>query len=124
MDPIADMLVAIKNGYMAKKSQVLVPYSKFKFEIAKVLEKENFVGKVQMKDNLILVDIIYDNKNPKLHQIKKVSKLGLRIYIKSKNIKKVKGGRGITIISTPKGVMAGHDAKKKNLGGEVICQVW
>ncbi|OGD84689.1 30S ribosomal protein S8 [Candidatus Curtissbacteria bacterium RIFCSPLOWO2_01_FULL_41_18] len=124
MDPIADMLVAIKNGYMAKKSQVLVPYSKFKFEIAKVLEKENFVGKTQKKDNLLLVDIIYDNKNPKLHQIKKVSKLGLRIYIKSKNIKKVKGGRGITIISTPKGVMAGHDAKKKNLGGEVICQVW
>ena len=124
MDPIADMLVAIKNGYMAKKSQVLVPYSKFKFEVAKVLEKENFVGKTQKKDNLLLVDIIYDNKNPKLHQIKKVSKLGLRIYIKSKNIKKVKGGRGITIISTPKGVMAGHDAKKKNLGGEVICQVW
>ena len=124
MDPIADMLVAIKNGYMAKKSQVLVPYSKFKFEIAKVLEKENFVGKTQKKDNLLLVDIVYDNKNPKLHQIKKVSKLGLRIYIKSKNIKKVKGGRGITIISTPKGVMAGHDAKKKNLGGEVICQVW
>ena len=91
MDPIADMLVAIKNGYMAKKSQVLVPYSKFKFEIAKVLEKENFVGKTQKKDNLLLVDIIYDNKNPKLHQIKKVSKLGLRIYIKSKNIKKVKG---------------------------------
>src|SRR3989344_3343375 len=124
MDPIADMLVAIKNGYMAKKSQVLVPYSKFKFEIAKVLEKENFVGKVQMKDNLILVDIIYDNKNPRLNQIKKVSKLGLRIYIKSKNIKKIKGGRGITIISTPKGVMTGNDAKRKNLGGEVICQVW
>ena len=124
MDPIADMLVAIKNGYMAKKSQVLVPYSKFKFEIAKVLEKENFVGKTQKKDNLLLVDIIYDNKNPKLHQIKKISKLGLRIYIKSKNIKKVKGGRGITIVSTPKGVMTGHDAKKKNLGGEVICQIW
>ena len=124
MDPIADMLVAIKNGYMAKKSQVLVPYSKFKFEVAKVLEKENFVGKTQKKDNLLLVDIIYDNKNPKLHQIKKVSKLGLRIYIKSKNIKKVKGGRGITIVSTPKGVMTGHDAKKKNLGGEVICQIW
>lgn len=124
MDPIADMLVAIKNGYMAKKSQVLVPHSKFKFEIARVLEKENFVGKVQMKDNLILVDIIYDNKNPRLNQIKKVSKLGLRIYIKSKNIKKIKGGRGITIISTPKGVMTGNDAKKKNLGGEVICQVW
>ena len=124
MDPIADMLVAIKNGYMAKKSQVLVPYSKFKFEIAKVLEKENFVGKTQKKDNLLLVDIVYDNKNPKLHQIKKISKLGLRIYIKSKNIKKVKGGRGITIVSTPKGVMTGHDAKKKNLGGEVICQVW
>lgn len=124
MDPIADMLVAIKNGYMARKSQVLVPYSKFKFEIAKVLEKENFVGKTQKKDNLLLVNIIYDNKNPKLHQIKKVSKLGLRIYIKSKNIKKVRGGRGITIVSTPKGVMTGHDAKKKNLGGEVICQVW
>ena len=124
MDPIADMLVAIKNGYMAKRSQVLVPYSKFKFEIAKVLEKENFIGKVQNKDNLLFIDIINDNKNPKLHQIKKISKLGLRVHVRSKNIKKVKGGRGMFIISTPQGVMTSDDAKKKNLGGEVICEVW
>lgn len=124
MDPIADMLVAIKNGYMAKKSQVLVPYSKFKFEIAKVLEKENFIGKVQGKDNLLLIDIMSDNKNPKLHQIKKISKLGLRVHVRSKNIKKVKGGRGMFIISTPQGVMTSDEAKKKNLGGEVICEVW
>lgn len=124
MDPIADMLIAIKNGYMAKRPQVLVPYSNFKFEVAKVLEKENFISKVQTKDKLLIIDIPADSKNPKLHQVKKVSKLGLRVHVKSKNIKKIKGGRGAVIISTSQGVMTGVDAKKKNLGGEVICEVW
>ena len=124
MDPIADMLVAIKNGYMVKRPHVLVPYSKFKFEIAKVLEKENFISKIQTKDKSLLIDIPTDTKNPKLHQVKKVSKLGLRVHVKSKNIAKIKGGRGTVIISTSQGVMTGVDAKKKNLGGEIICEDW
>jgi len=124
MDPVADMLVIIKNGYLAKKTEVLVPSSRFKFEIAKLLEKEKFVNEVSKKDSKILVKLTYEGKDPKITQIKKVSKLGLRIYTKAKNIKKIKGGRGLTIISTSQGVMSGQEAKTKKLGGEIICHVY
>jgi len=124
MDPIADMLTVIKNGYMANKHEVIVPYSKFKFAVAKVLEKEKFVGKIDKSDATLKIALLYENQQPKLTQVNKISKLGLRIYVRSKNIKKVKGGIGIVIISTPKGILTGDEAKKLNLGGEVICQVW
>lgn len=124
MDPIADMLVAIKNGYMAKKPKVVMPYSKFKLAVAKVLEKEKFVQSVVMEDKVIQIELIYENKKPKIETIKKMSKLGLRVYVKSKNIKSIRGGRGLVIVSTPKGVMSGKEAKAKNLGGELICHIW
>ena len=124
MDPVADMLVAIKNGYLAKKVQILVPFSKFKYEIAKVLENEKFVGKTAKKDNQILIELFYEDGKPKITDIKRVSKLGLLVYEKSKNLKKIKGGRGILIITTPKGLMTGEQGKAKKLGGEVICRVW
>ncbi len=124
MDPVADMLVTIKNGYMARKNHVVVPYSNFKFEIAKILEKEKFIDKIEKEDKTIKIVLAYDNKKPRITSIKKVSKLGLRIYIKSKNIGKIKGGRGMAIVSTSKGVMADRDARRQKLGGEVICKLW
>jgi len=131
MDPIADMLVTIKNGYMAQKPKVSVPLSGFKLQIAKVLEKEKVVSKVTKKSAHdhkakpeIEIELSYEGRKPKVWQIKRVSKLGLRVYTKSKNIKKIKGGRGMVIISTPKGVMTGSEAKAKKLGGEIICQIW
>lgn len=124
MDPIANMLVTVKNGYMAKKSQVSFPYSKFKLEIAKVLEADKFVANVNKNELIITLDLIYENGKPKITEIKRISKLGLRVYKKIKNVKKVKGGRGIYIISTPQGVMTDKTARTKKLGGEVICQVW
>jgi len=124
MDPIANMLVTIKNGYLAKKSEVSFPYSKFKLEIAKVLEADKFVANVNKNELRITLDLIYENGKPKITEIKKVSKLGLRVYKKIKNIKKVKGGRGIYVVSTPQGVMTDKTARTKKLGGEVICQVW
>src|SRR3989344_1005258 len=123
MDPIADLLITIKNGYMAKKNSVSVPYSKFRLSIAKVLEKEKFVGKTDKVDKVIEISLLYENGKPKITHIKKVSKPGLRIYTKSKNIKSTKGGRGATVISTPHGVMTEKDARAQKLGGEVICQV-
>ena len=87
MDPIADLLITIKNGYMAKKNSVSVPYSKFRLSIAKVLEKEKFVGKTDKVDKVIEISLLYENGKPKITHIKKVSKPGLRIYTKSKNIK-------------------------------------
>jgi len=124
VDPIADMLTIIRNGYMAKKPAVSIPFSKFKLEVVKILEKEGYVGKVNKNNNKIDVDLVYEKQKPKVNQIKKVSKLGLRIYSKRKHLKSVKGGRGIYILTTAKGVMTEKEAKKKNLGGEVICQVW
>ena len=124
MDPVANMFVIIKNGYMANKVNVLVPYSKFKFDIVKVLEKQKFIGKISKKENKIEIDLLYENQKPKIQEIRKISKLGLRVYSKSIHINSVRGGRGLTIISTPEGVMTGAEARKKNLGGEVICQLW
>lgn len=124
MDTIANMLTIIKNGYMAKKLEVLVPLGKHKLAIAKILSAAQFVGLVEKSGNKIKIELAYENQKPKIHDIKKVSKPGLRIYIKSKNVKKIKGGKGLILISTPQGVMSGDDAKAKKLGGEVICRVW
>lgn len=124
MDPIADMLIAIKNGYMANLPSVTMPLSKFKLEVAKALEKEKFIGKIQNQDKKITIELLYENQKPKISQIRKVSKLGLRVYTKSKKIPVLKGGRGIYIISTPLGVMTSKEAKQKKVGGEVICKVW
>ncbi len=124
MDSIADMIVIIKNGYMAKKSQVSLRLSNFKLELAKALEKEGYIGKVAKNDKRITIDLIYSLNKPRITEIKRVSKSGLRVYIKSKGIKPVKGGRGTIIVSTPKGLMSGKEAQKKNLGGEVVCRVW
>ena len=124
MDPIADMLTIIRNGYQVQRQSVSVPFSRFKFEIAKLLEREKFLGKVAKKDTYIDIQLLYENQKPKVTRIQRVSKLGLRIYAKSKNIKKIKGGKGLTIISTPKGLMTDREAKTNNLGGEVILQAW
>lgn len=124
MDPVADMLIAVKNAYMAKKLELDVPYSKFKLAVARVFSKQNFIGKVEHKDSQINIGLLYKNNKAGIGEIKRISKLGRRVYIKSKDIKKVKGGLGMFIISTPQGVMTSFDAKKKKLGGEIICQVY
>lgn len=124
MDPVADMLVAIKNGYLARKDLVTVPYSKFKHEIVKVLEKKKLVGILKKEDNKLLIELVYENSQPKIKEIKRVSKLGLRTYSKYKHINLVRGGRGFYIISTPKGVMESDEATKLKVGGELICMVY
>ena len=124
MDPIADMITIIRNGYLAYKGDVLVPYSKFKEQIAHVLAKENFIAGIKKDGENIKIDLLYEGGKPKIKEIKKVSKLGLRVYSKSKKLGEVKGGRGIYIVTTPKGVMSSKEAKTKKLGGEIICLVW
>lgn len=124
MDPIADMLVTIKNGYLARKTHVDIRMSKFKYELAKLLEKEKFVSKVEKKDNLINIKLLYINENPKITEIKRVSRVSIRTYSKSKHLQSVRGGRGLLVISTSHGVMSEKDARAKNLGGEVICRIW
>jgi small subunit ribosomal protein S8 len=129
-DPIGDMLIRIKNGYLARRAVVEVPYSKMKEEIAKLLVKEGYLKnfKSQMSNvksgKILRIELKYEGKRPAIEGVKRISKPGVRIYAKAGEIPKVKYGFGITIVSTSKGIMTGREAKKKNLGGEVICQVW
>ena len=109
---------------MAKKAKVAVPYSKFKLAVAQTIERAKFTGKVQKDNRVINIELVYENGKPKIQVVKKISKLGLRVYAKGKSIKTIKGGRGITIVSTPQGVMTDKEARIKKLGGELICQIW
>jgi len=128
MDPISDMLTQIRNAQAVKKETVNVSFSNLKYEIAKVLEKEGFLKKVgkQGKKTRKKIEIIlkYDSGAPVISGLKRISKPGQRIYKKRREIKRVKGGYGKTIISTSKGLMTDREARKQKLGGEVICEVW
>lgn len=123
-DSLSDLLARIKNGYMAGKKEVTCYLSKMKLAVAKILEKEGFVEKVESDDKFIKIVLKYKNKKGALENFKRVSKPGLRVYVKHDKIKKPFGGLGISIISTPQGIMTGINAKKKKLGGELLCQVW
>jgi len=127
-DPITDMLNQIKNAQAVGKADVLIPLSKIKNQIADILCKENFISEIKKttKDGLkvLKISLKYDIDLPAITGFKRVSKPGQRIYYGVSEIKKVKGGYGISIISTSKGLMTNKDAKKQKLGGEVICEVW
>lgn len=127
-DPITDMLNQIRNGQAVLKTDVLIPFSKIKYEIAAILSANGFLGEVKKavkgKHKALKINLKYDNGVPAISGIKRVSKPGQRIYEKVIGIKKVRGGYGMSIISTPKGLMTNKEAKNKKLGGEIICQVW
>jgi len=127
-DPITDMLNYIRNATAVQKPEVLVPFSTLKNEIATVLAKAGFLGDVKKtakgKTKAIKIQLKYDNGIPAMEGSRRVSKPGQRIYVKAGAIKKVRGGFGISVISTPKGLMTGLEAKKANLGGEVLLEVW
>lgn len=127
-DPITDMLNQIKNAQAVQKTEVLVPLSKIKNEIADILSKEGFIGEVKKatkgKIKSLKITLKYDNEVPAIAGFKRVSKPGQRIYQGFSEIKKVRGGYGLSIISTSKGLMTNKDARYKKMGGEVICQVW
>lgn len=125
---VGDMISAIRNGYMANLASVVIPYSSYKEAVARVLENEGYLGSVKIeekdgKKNLVF-SLKYNERKPQLTEIKLISKPGLRRYVKTKEVKKVLGGLGIVILSTPKGVLTGKMARKQGLGGEVICEVW
>jgi small subunit ribosomal protein S8 len=128
-DPIADLLIRIKNAYLAKRLEVVIPYSKVKEGVVAVLVKYEFVDAYEVegegKNKMITVQLRYDETGKMaIENIKRVSKPGLRRYTNSKHIEKIRNGFGISIITTNKGIMAGHEAQAQNLGGEVLAQVW
>jgi small subunit ribosomal protein S8 len=128
MDIISDLLNQIRNAQAVFKETVEIPFSNLKYEIAKILEKEKFVGKVEKKGRktkkIIEIILKYEDKTPAISYLGRISRPGQRIYFPAKKVKKVKGGYGIAIISTSKGLMTDKEARKQKLGGEVIAEIW
>ena len=133
LDPIADMLTRIRNAQAAGKPSVSFPVSKLKHVIAQILEREGFVARVEkqvdgVKGTLCVwlkyTQVSQTKKEPAIQEITLVSKQGCRVYVKSHDVKKVKNGYGIAIVSTSQGVMTGGEAYAKGLGGEYLCKVW
>ncbi len=128
-DPIADMLTRIRNAIMARHDSVLVPASKIKLAIARILKAEGFItdyevvkGKTQ---RVIKIHLRYDEGNRStISGLERVSKPGLRVYSGRGDIPRVYGGLGIAIVSTPKGVLTGQQAWRQGVGGELLCYVW
>ena len=123
-DPIADLLIRIKNAGKARKTSLSLPHSKVKEQILKVLKERNFISDYKVetdKHKNLYVDL---NEAHAQLNVKRVSKPGQRIYVKTSEIKKINGGLGLAVISTPKGIMSGESATKNKLGGEYICQVF
>ena len=127
-DTIADMIIRIKNGYLARKGVVEVPFSKMKQSIAQILVSERYVEDVRVEEKdahkNLLVTLRYVGKTPAVTDVKRISKPGRRVYSPATTLPKALGGYGITIVSTNKGIMTETEARKQKVGGEVLCKVW
>ncbi len=126
-DPIGDMLARIKNAQVRNHSKVSLPSSKFKAKIADVLKSEGYIIDYKINDEKkpsIEINLKYNSGNPVINTIERISKPGRRIFSSASSLPKINNGLGIAIISTPEGVMTDIDARKKKLGGEIICKVF
>lgn len=125
-DPIADMLTRIRNGLHSGKETVLVPSSKIKLSIAQILLNAGYISEVKevKQDNFAYIALKLNQSKKPITKLQRVSKPGRRMYTPKTEIPSVLGGRGIVILSTPVGVLTGSDARKKGVGGELICKVW
>ena len=128
-DPIADMLTRVRNASRARHTEVVVPASRTKREIARILKEEGFIADVREEragpSQLLRIELKYvDGKVPVVSGLKRISKPGLRVYAQKTDIPRVLGGLGIVIVSTSKGIMTGSQAKQAQLGGEILAYVW
>ena len=128
-DPIADMLTRMRNAIMARHSQVLVPASRMKLSIARILKEDGFITDYEVvrgkPERIIKIHLRYfENNQSVISGLERVSKPGLRTYVQRKEIPRVYGGLGIAIISTSKGVKTGQQAWRQELGGELLCYIW
>ena len=128
-DPIADMLTRIRNGGKAEFAKVDIPGSKLKVEVARVLKEQGYIKNYKFledgKQGVLRVYLKYaGERTPVIYGLKRISKPGCRVYKKSKEIEPVLNGLGISIISTSKGLMTDKQARKENVGGEVLCNIW
>lgn len=128
-DPLADMLTRIRNAGKTKLEKVDIPSSRMKLEIAKILKDEGYIKNYKLvkdrRQGVIRVYLKYtDEETPIIQGLKRISKPGCRVYVGADAIPKVVGGLGIAILSTPRGIQTGKQAKKDNVGGEILCHVW
>ena len=129
-DPIADMLTRIRNAALARHDIVNIPSSKIKVEMAKILKNEGFIKDYQLDKNdspqgLVKLKLHYDEDNQSaISKLKRVSKPGLRVYVRKGEIPRYYGGMGVAILSTSKGVMTGKEAWRQHIGGELLCYIW
>ena len=126
-DPIGDMLARIKNAQVRNHSKVSLPSSKFKSKIADVLKAEGYIIDYKINNDKkpsIEINLKYNSGNPVINTIERISKPGRRIFSSASSLPKINNGLGIAIVSTPQGVMTDVDARKKKLGGEIICKVF
>ena len=123
VDPIADFLTRIRNAQMARQSTVTIPYSKIKHQIAEVMKKNNFLVSVKKDESGKFSALELELPEKKL-TLSRISKCGQRLYTKAVDIQKVLNGLGIAIVSTSQGVMTGYEARAKNIGGELLCEIY
>ena len=127
-DQIADFITRIRNAIMVGKTEILVPTSRLKVGVAEVLAKNGYIAGYKVEDGkprgLLKVTINEPGTNAKINEITKVSKPGRRVYSAADDLPTIKSGRGMVIVSTSKGLMAGREAKKERLGGEILVKVW
>ena len=126
-DPISDMLTRIRNAGRALRPVVAVPHSRVKENIANILKKEGYVAEVAVEGKIprtINIKLKYQGKKNVIEGLRRISRPGLRHYVGATEIPRVLGGLGVSVVSTSEGVMTGTQAKKKNLGGELLCYVW
>lgn len=128
MDSISNMIIMLKNAGLAGKETVVFPYSKFKNAVAECLKKEGYINgltkKIRKGFPVLEVELTYVNKNPKISEVKRVSKQSKRVYFGMKDIHTIKNGTGLLVLSTPKGILSGKEARREQVGGEALFKIW
>jgi small subunit ribosomal protein S8 len=128
MDTIANFLIMMKNASRVGKPTVVTPFSNIKFQIAELLSSKGFLGKVSKKNKndmpIIEVELLYPEGAARITDVERISKPSRRLYSAAKDLRSYKQGLGLNVLSTPKGIMADADAKKENVGGEVLFRIW
>ncbi len=126
-DPISDLLTRIRNGGRALLPVIVLPHSRIKEGVAKILKSEGYVSEVAVEGDVkkkIKIHLKYEGKKSVIEGLKRVSKPGLRKYVGATEIPRVRGGLGVAIVSTSEGLLTDAQARKKNLGGELLCHIW
>lgn len=126
LDPIADLLTRVRNGYLARLTRVEVPYSFLKSEILRVMKKNSYIANYEKSEDgrMLIVDLNDVRETKYLPSFRRVSRPGQRIYVKVDDIKKSRNGLGIYILSTPKGIVTGYEARSLGVGGELLCEIY